>query len=161
MVAAVSIRHCVSAIKIPLGKSRMSEIAEPRRCACIDGCNHARSNARCCRKSQPVVKVVISSHPLDAAVSIGRKVSIVWASLKKKWDSGQPSLSQLGILRKDGLVNTRREGKQIHYSVASEDALAILNVNCMIALSDKIIKSKAETSPPIYWTLIYWNNHYR
>lgn len=42
---------------------------------------------------------------------------------------GQPSLSQqLGILRKDGLVNTRREGKQIYYSIASDDALAVLQV---------------------------------
>ena len=39
----------------------------------------------------------------------------------------QPSLSQqLGILRKDKLVTTRREGKQIYYSIASDDALAVL-----------------------------------
>lgn len=51
------------------------------------------------------------------------------SELEEKVGLGQPSLSQqLGILRKDGLVNTRREGKQIYYSVASEDALAILNV---------------------------------
>lgn len=49
--------------------------------------------------------------------------------LEEKIGLGQPSLSQqLGILRKDGLVNTRRDGKQIYYSVASDDALAILNV---------------------------------
>ena len=42
---------------------------------------------------------------------------------------GQPSLSQqLGILRKDELVTTRREGKQIYYSIASEDALAVLEL---------------------------------
>lgn len=42
---------------------------------------------------------------------------------------GQPSLSQqLGILRKDKLVSTRREGKQIYYSIASEDALAVLQL---------------------------------
>ncbi len=42
---------------------------------------------------------------------------------------GQPSLSQqLGILRKDELVATRREGKQIYYSIASEDALAVLQL---------------------------------
>lgn len=42
---------------------------------------------------------------------------------------GQPSLSQqLGVLRKDGLVETRREGKQIYYSIASEDALQVLNL---------------------------------
>lgn len=42
---------------------------------------------------------------------------------------GQPSLSQqLGILRKDQLVATRREGKQIYYRIASEDALAVLQL---------------------------------
>ena len=42
---------------------------------------------------------------------------------------GQPSLSQqLGILRKDELVATRREGKQIYYSIASENALAVLEL---------------------------------
>ena len=40
---------------------------------------------------------------------------------------GQPSLSQqLGILRKDGLVSTRRAGKQIYYRIASDDAMAVL-----------------------------------
>lgn len=41
----------------------------------------------------------------------------------------QPSLSQqLGILRKDQLVATRRDGKQIYYRVASDDALAVLQL---------------------------------
>lgn len=40
---------------------------------------------------------------------------------------GQPSLSQqLGILRKDKLVTTRRAGKQIYYRIASDDAMAVL-----------------------------------
>jgi DNA-binding transcriptional ArsR family regulator len=39
----------------------------------------------------------------------------------------QPSLSQqLGILRQEGLVSTRREGKQMYYRIASDDALAVL-----------------------------------
>ena len=42
---------------------------------------------------------------------------------------GQPSLSQqLGILRKDKLVATRRDGKQIYYRIASDDALAVLQL---------------------------------
>lgn len=41
----------------------------------------------------------------------------------------QPTLSQqLGVLRQEGLVETRREGKRIHYSLASSDALAVLQV---------------------------------
>ena len=39
----------------------------------------------------------------------------------------QPTLSQqLGVLRNEKLVVTRRDGKWIYYSVASADALAIL-----------------------------------
>lgn len=41
----------------------------------------------------------------------------------------QPTLSQqLGVLRQEGLVSTRREGKQIFYSIASNDALAVMQV---------------------------------
>ena len=41
----------------------------------------------------------------------------------------QPTLSQqLGVLRKEGLVTTRREGKQIFYGIASQDALAVMQV---------------------------------
>ena len=41
----------------------------------------------------------------------------------------QPTLSQqLGVLRQEGLVTTRREGKQIFYSIASQDALAVMQV---------------------------------
>ncbi|HEX9171157.1 MAG TPA: metalloregulator ArsR/SmtB family transcription factor [Telluria sp.] len=41
----------------------------------------------------------------------------------------QPTLSQqLGVLREEQLVNTRREGKQIYYSIASTEAMAVLQV---------------------------------
>ncbi len=41
----------------------------------------------------------------------------------------QPTLSQqLGVLRQEGLVTTRREGKQIFYSIASKQALAVMQV---------------------------------
>lgn len=41
----------------------------------------------------------------------------------------QPTLSQqLTVLRGEGLVSTRREGKQIFYSIASAEALAVLRV---------------------------------
>jgi DNA-binding transcriptional ArsR family regulator len=41
----------------------------------------------------------------------------------------QPTLSQqLGVLRENGLVATRREGKSIFYSVASPQALAVMAV---------------------------------
>jgi DNA-binding transcriptional ArsR family regulator len=41
----------------------------------------------------------------------------------------QPTLSQqLGVLRDEALVTTRREGKQIFYSIASSEALAVMQV---------------------------------
>jgi len=41
----------------------------------------------------------------------------------------QPTLSQqLAVLRDEGLVATRREGKHIHYRVANLQALAVLAV---------------------------------
>ncbi|HEU4852197.1 MAG TPA: metalloregulator ArsR/SmtB family transcription factor [Telluria sp.] len=41
----------------------------------------------------------------------------------------QPTLSQqLGVLRDEALVTTRREGKQIFYSIASEEAMAVMQV---------------------------------
>ncbi|WP_321893005.1 metalloregulator ArsR/SmtB family transcription factor [Paraburkholderia tropica] len=41
----------------------------------------------------------------------------------------QPTLSQqLAVLRESGLVSTRRESKNIFYSVASSQALAVMEV---------------------------------
>lgn len=41
----------------------------------------------------------------------------------------QPTLSQqLGVLREEGLVSTRREGKQIFYKIESPEATAIMRV---------------------------------
>lgn len=41
----------------------------------------------------------------------------------------QPSLSQqLAVLRREGLVATRREGKFVHYRIASSSVAALLTV---------------------------------
>jgi DNA-binding transcriptional ArsR family regulator len=41
----------------------------------------------------------------------------------------QPTLSQqLGVLRDEGLVSTRRESKNIYYQIDNPQALAVLNV---------------------------------
>ena len=51
----------------------------------------------------------------------------------------QPTLSQqLGVLREEALVETRREGKHIVYKVRSAQALAVLKV-----LYDQFCKQKA------------------
>lgn len=39
----------------------------------------------------------------------------------------QPTLSQqLTVLREEEMVHTRREGKQIYYSIASKEAMAVM-----------------------------------
>ncbi|MDP3848716.1 MAG: metalloregulator ArsR/SmtB family transcription factor [Pseudomonas sp.] len=40
----------------------------------------------------------------------------------------QPTLSQqLAVLRREGLVDTRRDGKQVYYRISSSQALAVIN----------------------------------
>lgn len=51
------------------------------------------------------------------------------SDLEERLDIYQPTLSQqLGVLRNEGFVATRREGKRIFYSVADPDALQILEL---------------------------------
>ena len=41
----------------------------------------------------------------------------------------QPTLSQqLCVLRDEGLVDTRRDGKKIYYSISNDSVLALMNV---------------------------------
>ena len=49
------------------------------------------------------------------------------SELEEQLGIRQPTLSQqLGVLRSEGQVNTRRDGKNIYYSVANPAALEIL-----------------------------------
>ena len=51
------------------------------------------------------------------------------SDLEEALDIHQPTLSQqLGVLRTEGVVNTRRQGKNIFYSVADPAMLEILTV---------------------------------
>ncbi|QLI83108.1 helix-turn-helix transcriptional regulator [Chitinibacter fontanus] len=48
-------------------------------------------------------------------------------------DIRQPTLSQqLGVLRNAGLVNTRRDGKRIYYSLASDEVKQVLSLLYML-----------------------------
>lgn len=50
------------------------------------------------------------------------------SELENGLDIRQPSLSQqLGVLRREGLVDTRREGKHIFYRVSPGPALSIIH----------------------------------
>lgn len=49
--------------------------------------------------------------------------------LERELGIRQPTLSQqLAVLRQEGLVQTRKEGKHVFYRLASEDAAAVLQV---------------------------------
>ena len=51
------------------------------------------------------------------------------SELEEALDIRQPTLSQqLGVLRNEGVVNSRRQGKNIYYSVADPAVLEILAV---------------------------------
>lgn len=51
------------------------------------------------------------------------------SDLERTLDIRQPTLSQqLGVLRGEGVVHTRREGKSIFYSVADTSMLEILGL---------------------------------
>ena len=51
------------------------------------------------------------------------------SELEEQLGIHQPTLSQqLGVLRSEGVVNTRRQGKNIYYSVAKPETLEILAV---------------------------------
>lgn len=50
----------------------------------------------------------------------------------------QPTLSQqLGVLRNEGVVTTRREGRQIHYRVADAGLLEILGTLYRVYCQDR------------------------
>ncbi|WP_048438519.1 metalloregulator ArsR/SmtB family transcription factor [Caenimonas sp. SL110] len=51
------------------------------------------------------------------------------SDLEVKLDIHQPTLSQqLGVLRSEGVVSTRREGKNIIYAIADPDLIEIISV---------------------------------
>jgi DNA-binding transcriptional ArsR family regulator len=51
------------------------------------------------------------------------------SELEVALDLHQPTLSQqLTVLRKEKIVKTRRDGKQIHYSLSSQVAVAVMSL---------------------------------
>lgn len=69
------------------------------------------------------------------------------SDLEEALDLHQPTLSQqLGVLREEGLVNTRRDGKRIYYSMASVEAMAIMQVLYEQFCETKPKRTKSKTS---------------
>ena len=82
------------------------------------------SASRACR----MLKTLSNPDRLSLLCEISQGERCV-SELEEALDIHQPTLSQqLSVLRDEGLVNTRREGKRIYYSMASKEALAVMQV---------------------------------
>lgn len=63
--------------------------------------------------------------------------------LERRLGIVQPTLSQqLGVLRREGLVDTRRDGRQIYYSISSPQAMAIIGTLYELYCADQTAEEK-------------------
>ena len=75
-----------------------------------------------------LMKVLSNTDRMMLLCEIGQSEKCV-SELELALDLHQPTLSQqLTVLRKEKLVKTRREGKQIYYSLDSEIAVAVMGL---------------------------------
>ena len=73
-----------------------------------------------------VLKILANEYRLMLLCQLSQGEHCV-GELQAELGIGQPTLSQqLAVLRNEGVVNTRREGKNIYYSVADTRTLEIL-----------------------------------
>jgi DNA-binding transcriptional ArsR family regulator len=78
-------------------------------------------------QASAVLGVLANENRLLLLCQLGKGEKSV-GELEDLLDLHQPTLSQqLGVLRAEGLVETRREGKRIHYSIADPRVLALLS----------------------------------
>jgi DNA-binding transcriptional ArsR family regulator len=64
-------------------------------------------------------RLMLLCHLIDAELNVGELESLT--------EIRQPTLSQqLGVLRDEGLVSTRREGKYIYYKLASPAVMRVM-----------------------------------
>ena len=96
------------------------------------------------KRSSTVIDLAVLRHAADEAVgalkllaNVERMLLLCQLSqgemcvseLEEQLEIRQPTLSQqLGVLRTEGVVSTRRQGKNIFYSVADPNLLEILAV---------------------------------
>jgi ArsR family transcriptional regulator len=75
-----------------------------------------------------LMKVLSNRDRMMLLCEIGQAEKCV-SELETALDLHQPTLSQqLTVLRNEKLVKTRREGKQIYYSLSSEVAVAVMSL---------------------------------
>lgn len=75
-----------------------------------------------------LMKVMANRDRMMLLCEIGQGEKCV-SELEIALDLHQPTLSQqLTVLRKEGMVKTRREGKQIYYSLANQVAVSVMSL---------------------------------
>ena len=78
------------------------------------------------RNAIPLLKAVSNENRLLILCHLGQGEMSV-TELNERFDLSQSALSQhLGVLRRDGLVRTRRESQTIYYSLASKEAVGLI-----------------------------------
>lgn len=79
-------------------------------------------------KACGLMKVMSNRDRLMLLCQIGQEEKCV-SELEQVLEIRQPTLSQqLTVLRDEGLVETRRDGKKIYYRIASSEVTAIMQV---------------------------------
>lgn len=77
-------------------------------------------------KASSLLKVMANPDRLLLLCQLSQSEHCV-SELESALDIFQPTLSQqLAVLRDEGLVTTRREGKQIYYAIASKQVMVVL-----------------------------------
>ena len=79
-------------------------------------------------RASALLKTLSNPHRLIALCLLADGEKNV-SDLERRLGIRQPTLSQqLSRLRSEGLVTTRREGKEVYYSIASMDTVRIIRV---------------------------------
>lgn len=90
--------------------------------------NDADAMQRAALKAGGLLKVLANQDRMLLLCKLSQGEHSV-SALETALGIGQPTLSQqLAVLREQALVHTRREGKQMFYSIASAEALAVLQL---------------------------------
>jgi len=79
-------------------------------------------------KACSLMKVLSNTNRMMILCEISQRECCV-SELESELEILQPTLSQqLTVLKKEKLVKTRREGKQIYYSLCSAEVIAVMEV---------------------------------
>ena len=92
----------------------------------ISGWSHSAIDTNPAREACGLLKVLSNPDRLLILCYLSQGEARV-GELEEGLGIVQPTLSQqLTVLREEELVNTRREGKNIYYSLASDEAVAVI-----------------------------------